>query len=96
VIYANQNVTVNQGDKRLRLEFSDVKLEMSHQQAADVARQILERCEDSKRCCGTCFYWSAFGVAEVGRCTASTPQWVNREGGSMSKNDGTECCMWQK
>ena len=43
MIYSNQNVTINQGDNRLRVEFGDIKLEMSHQQAAEVARQILER-----------------------------------------------------
>lgn len=96
MIYANQNVTVNQGGKRLRLEFSDVKLEMSHQQAADVARQILERCEDSKRCCGTCFYWSSSAGAAFGRCTASVPEWVTRENDSMNQMDGTECTLWHQ
>ena len=96
MIYAKQNVTINQGDQRLRVEFSDVKLEMSHQQAADVARQILERCEDGKRCCGTCFYWSTSEGASFGRCTVPAPEWVTRENDTMSKMDGAECTLWHQ
>jgi len=96
VIYSNQNVTINQGENRLRVEFGDVKLEMSHQQAADVARQILERCEDGQRCCGTCFFWSSSAGAAFGRCTAPAPEWVTREGDSMNQMDGTQCTLWQK
>lgn len=96
MLYIDQNITINQGDGRLRLEFHDVKLEMTHQQAADVARQILERCEEGQRCCGTCFFWSSSAGAAFGRCTATTPEWVTRENDSMSQLDGTDCSLWQK
>lgn len=96
MFYSNQNVTISQGDRRLRVEFSDVTLEMSHSQATDVAHQILERCEEGQRCCGTCFFWSSSAGAAFGRCTAPAPEWVTREGDSMGKSDGTECTLWRK
>lgn len=95
MIYSNQSVTINQGDTRLRVEFSDIKLEMSHQQAAEVARQILDRCEDGHRRCGTCVFYSSSAGATYGRCTAPAPEWATRENGTMNQFDGLECALWQ-
>lgn len=95
MIYKNQNITINQGTDRLLLEFGEIKLEMGHKQAAQVANQILERCQDATQCCGTCSMWSGSRNSVMGRCTASLPEWVTRENDCVHKTDGTSCAMYR-
>ncbi len=56
----------------------------------------IEHDKKVQQCCGTCAFWSSSNGAEFGRCTAPVPEWVTREGDSMSKSDGTECTLWRE